>query len=64
MDLSVYEKMVYVVLCSHAKKDGPCFPSVNTIAREASCSRAKVFEALKRLEEIGAISRSSQIFEG
>jgi predicted transcriptional regulator len=64
IDLSVYEKMVYIVLCSHAKKDGPCFPSVNTIAREASCSRAKVFEALKRLEEIGAISRSSQIFEG
>jgi predicted transcriptional regulator len=64
MDLSVYEKMVYIVLCSHAKKDGPCFPSVNTIAREASCSRAKVFEALKRLEEIGAIARSSQIFEG
>jgi hypothetical protein len=64
MDLSVYEKMVYIVLCSHAKKDGPCFPSVNTIAREASCSRAKVFEAIKRLEEIGVISRSSQIFEG
>ncbi|MDR0764630.1 MAG: helix-turn-helix domain-containing protein [Synergistaceae bacterium] len=64
MDLSIYEKMTYIVLCSHAKKDGPCFPSVNTIAREASCSRAKVFEALKRLEEIGAISRSSQIFEG
>jgi biotin operon repressor len=56
--------MVYVVLCSHAKKDGPCFPSVNTIAREASCSRAKVFEAIKRLEEMGAISRSSQVFEG
>ena len=64
MDLSVYEKMVYIVLCSHAKKDGPCFPSVNTIAREASCSRAKVFEALKKLEDIGVISRSSQIFEG
>jgi biotin operon repressor len=64
MDLSVYEKMVYVVLCSHAKKDGPCFPSVKKIASEASCSRAKVFEALKRLEEIGVISRNSQIFEG
>jgi predicted transcriptional regulator len=64
MDLSVYEKMVYIVLCSHAKKDGPCFPSVKKIAAEASCSRAKVFEAIKRLEEIGVISRSSQIFEG
>ena len=64
MDLSVYEKMVYIVLCSHARKDGSCFPSVNTIAREVSCSRVKVFEVLKTLEAIGAISRNSQVFEG
>jgi predicted transcriptional regulator len=64
MDLSIYEKMVYIVLCSHAKKDGPCFPSVKKIAQEASCSRAKVVEAIKRLEETGVISRNSQIFEG
>jgi predicted transcriptional regulator len=62
LDLSIYEKMVYIVLCSHAKKDGPAFPSVKTIAREASCSRTKVFEALKKLEETGVISRSHRIF--
>ena len=62
LDLSIYEKMVYIVLCSHAKKDGPAFPSVKTIAREASCSRTKVFEALNTLEERGIISRESRIF--
>jgi hypothetical protein len=64
LNLSIYEKMVYIVLCAHAKKDGVAFPSVNTIAREASCSRAKVFEALKTLEEQGAIVRDPRIYEG
>jgi predicted transcriptional regulator len=63
LDLSIYEKMVYIVLCSHAKKDGPAFPSVKTIAREASCSRTKVFEALNTLEERGIIGRECRIFE-
>jgi predicted transcriptional regulator len=64
LDLSIYEKMVYIALCSHAKKDGPCYPSVKKIAQEASCSRTKVFEALKTLEERGVIVRSSQIYKG
>jgi predicted transcriptional regulator len=64
LDLSIYEKMVYIVLCSHAKKDGPCFPSVNRIAEEASCSRTKVFEALNTLEKLGVIARDNRIFEG
>jgi hypothetical protein len=64
MDLSIYEKMVYIALCSHANKDGECFPSVGTIAKEASCSRPKVFEALKVLEERGLISKENRIFEG
>jgi hypothetical protein len=42
LDLSIYGKMVYIALCAHAKKDGPCFPSIKTIAEEASCSRTKV----------------------
>ncbi|MDR3354498.1 MAG: helix-turn-helix domain-containing protein [Synergistaceae bacterium] len=62
LDLSIYEKMVYIVLCSHAKKDGPAFPSVMTIAQEASCSRTKVFEALNTLEERGIITRENRIF--
>jgi hypothetical protein len=62
MDLSIYEKMVYIALCSHAKKDGPAFPCVMTIAQEASCSRTKVFEALNTLEELGIITRENRIF--
>ena len=64
LDLSIYEKMVYIVLCSHAKKDGSCYPSVKKIAAEASCSRTKVFEALKTLEDMGVIARNNQVFQG
>jgi predicted transcriptional regulator len=63
LDLSIYEKMVYIALCSHARKDGLCYPSVKKIAAEASCSRAKVFESLKILEERGIITRRTQVFE-
>jgi DNA-binding Lrp family transcriptional regulator len=64
LDLSIYEKMVYIILCSHAKKDGPCYPSIKKIAEESSCSRTKVFEALRTLEERGIIARGSQIYDG
>lgn len=64
LDLSIYEKMVYIVLCSHASKEGSCYPSVKKIAEEASCSRTKVFESLITLEKLGVIARSRQIFEG
>lgn len=64
LDLSIYEKMVYIVLCSHASKEGFCYPSVKKIAEEASCSRTKVFESLITLERLGVIARSSQVFEG
>lgn len=64
LDLPIYEKMVYIVLCSHAKKDGSCYPSVKKITEEASCSRTKVFESLQTLERLGIIARNNQVFEG
>jgi hypothetical protein len=60
LDLSIYEKMVYIVLCAHAQKDGPTSPCVKTIAEELSCSKTKVFEVLNRLEKIGIITRNHQ----
>jgi DNA-binding transcriptional MocR family regulator len=63
LDLSIYEKMVYIVLRAHTEKDGLCYPSAKRIALEANCSRSKVFEALKTLEERGLILRPSRIYE-
>ena len=64
LDLSIHEKMVYIVLCSYASKEGTCYPSVKKIAADASCSRAKIFEVLNTLEKRGLIARSAQAFDG
>lgn len=45
------DKTVYGVLRSHMSyRTWTCFPSIETIAREAGCSSPTVQESLKRLE--------------
>jgi hypothetical protein len=57
-DLSIYERMVYVVLCSFASREGECFPSIGTIAKSAGCSERQVQRSLQKLEEIKVIRKS------
>lgn len=59
--LSIYEKMVYCVLCAFANsQDGTCFPSYQTIAKKAGCSRRKVIEVIAALETRGLVEKESQ----
>ena len=52
--LSVYELAVYLVLCAYADSlEGTCFPSYQTIAGKAGCSRRKAIDAVARLESLG-----------
>ncbi|MEV2849922.1 helix-turn-helix domain-containing protein [Paenibacillus larvae] len=54
---SVYEKMVYVILCKYANwTTKSSYPSVARIAKEAFCSENTVRKALRKLTEIGLIS--------
>ena len=56
--LSVYELAVYLVLCAYAdSREGTCFPSYQTIARKAGCSRRKAIDAVARLESLGLIRK-------
>jgi len=56
--LSVYELAVYVVLCAYADhQDATCFPSYQTIARRAGCSRRKAIDTIARLESLGLIRK-------
>ena len=49
--LSVYELAVYLVLCAYAdSREGTCFPSYQTIAGKAGCSRRKAIDAVARLD--------------
>lgn len=56
--LSVYELAVYLVLCAYAdSQEGTCFPSYQTIAGKAGCSRRKAIDAVARLESLGLIRK-------
>ena len=56
--LSYLDKIVYIVLCSHADNEArECSPKVATIAEEASCSQRTVHKSLNNLEKHGVVSR-------
>jgi hypothetical protein len=58
-DLSTYDKMIYIALCSFASsRDRECFPAVSTIAKRASCSERQVRVSLGVLEDLGYIQRT------
>ena len=60
-DLDVYDKTVYSILCSYASSiDHSCFPSYQTIARKAGCSRRKVIAVIANLEQRGLIEKQEQ----
>ena len=60
-DLDVYDKTVYAILCSYANNtDRSCFPSYQTIARKAGCSRRKVISVIAHLERRGLIEKREQ----
>ena len=48
---SIYEKMVYISLCTYAMDKNNCYPSQTTIAKNLSISRTMVIKAMQGLEE-------------
>ena len=59
-ELGPRAKAVYIFLKDHADKDGTCWPSVRTMARELHLSRATVQRALNDLCTAGFLSRESR----
>ena len=57
-DLPMSEKMVLIALLFHVDADGECWPSLDTIASVASCSKATVCRALDGLRKKGIIERT------
>ena len=56
-DLRGSVKSVLIVLANRANKDGECFPSLSTIARDAGIARSTAQEAIKKLEGLGLIKK-------
>ncbi|MCC0724465.1 conserved phage C-terminal domain-containing protein [Clostridioides sp. ZZV14-6044] len=57
LELSTYEKMIYIVLVRHLDDESTCFPRRSTIAKEAGCSEATVKRTINSLEEKKLIKR-------
>ena len=55
MDLPHRAISVYIYLADRANKDGVCWPSIPTIARDLKLSESTVRRALNDLRTIGAV---------
>ena len=59
--LTSHEIAVYVVMCAFANNiDKSCFPSYQTLADRAGCSRRTAIRAVSRLSELGFIEKQAQ----
>lgn len=63
-DLTIYEKMTYIVLARHTNSESTCFPSYNTIAQKAGCSRRKVMDCIDSLEKKKLIKKDIRKLKG
>ena len=48
---SIYEKMVYMSLCTYAMDKNNCYPSQSKIAKNLNISRTMVIKAMQGLED-------------
>ncbi|MBU5307566.1 helix-turn-helix domain-containing protein [Clostridioides mangenotii] len=64
LNLTIYEKMVYMVLVRHANEDSSCFPSITTIAKKAGCGTTKVKTVIKDLEDKKLIIKQKRTKSG
>ncbi len=60
-DLSIYEKMIYIVIARYVDKEGKAFPSVSTIAKKGSMSTRQVQVIINSLIKKGLIKKESRI---
>lgn len=58
--LSVYEKIVYTLLCGFSDADGASFPSAEKLAALAGCSARQVQRATASLEQRGLIAKQAR----
>ena len=54
--LTIYEKIIFIILCKFAGDKNHCWPSKETIVTYADCSARKVYDGVRGLIEKGFIS--------
>ncbi|HBF2188459.1 helix-turn-helix domain-containing protein [Clostridioides difficile] len=60
-DLTIYEKMIYIVLARYSDDNSCCFPSYRTISLKCGCSERQAKNVIKILEEKRLIKKENRI---
>ena len=60
-DLSIYEKIIYIVVARYVDKENKAFPSIPTIAKKGSMSARQVQTIINSLIKKGLIKREPRI---
>ena len=60
-DLTIYEKMIYIVVARYVDKENKAFPSIPTIAKKGSMSVRQVQMIVNSLIKKGLIKRELRI---
>lgn len=60
-DLSSSAVLVYMYLKYRANKEGNCFPSIKTIAKDTNLSQTTVKNAIKILEKEDCIEKKNRV---
>jgi DNA-binding Lrp family transcriptional regulator len=61
-EFDIYEKIIYMILCRHANiHTAVAFPSYNTIAKKAGCSRRKAIDSVASIVEKGIIFKRPNV---
>ena len=60
-DLTIYEKMIYIVIARYVDKEDKAFPSVPTISKKGSMSERQVQAIIKSLVKKGLIKKEPRI---
>ena len=60
-DLTIYEKMIYIVIARYVDKEDKAFPSVPTIAKKGSMSERQVQTIISSLVKKGLLKKESRI---
>lgn len=57
-------QVIYMWLCNYANKDGTCFPSRRTIAKESGCNIKTVDKYIQQLVDDGFIEKTNRGIDG
>lgn len=60
-ELSIYEKMTWIVIKKYLMIHRTCWPSISTIAKNVPCSESSVKKAIKGLELKSYISKERKL---